>query len=308
MASNIHTSEFDPGILNRPLGNAVSAFNGQLWVIGVGTQNKIYQTRFTFDGDSSQWPLKSDSNWATTVFSVNATSPKAWGRCGSDVLGDGSGLYLFWNGSSFIGAASTDGQPATGTPTWLQAFALLDTRSNKLTPRSAGCDVCAVAFGDSAFLVAFPIEQAGAPAVFIGLYSTAGQQPQNSIFTREGSFGMWPAQAQAIITCDMLNQFPESGSPPVTYRDVGRNVSITWFASAPASGGDPQTLLMAFMTPELNKDGGTLNWSIQLLVAIDPTSGAPMPAGSASPMIMCSLVVGPRRPGLLTARQNRWRD
>jgi hypothetical protein len=88
-------------------------------------------------------------------------------------------------------------------------------------------------------------------------------------------------------------------------RDVGRNVSITWFASAPASGGDPQTLLMAFMAPELNKDGGTLNWSIQLLVAINPTSGAPMPAGSTSPMIMCSLVVGPRRPGLLTARQNR---
>jgi hypothetical protein len=64
---------------------------------------------------------------------------------------------------------------------------------------------------------------------------------------------MWPAEAQAIITCDMLSQFPESGSPPVTYEDVGRSVSIAWFPSAPASGGDPQTLLMAFMTPELYK-------------------------------------------------------
>jgi hypothetical protein len=286
MASNLHTGEFDPGILNRPLGNAVSAFDGQLWVIGAGGDNRIYQTRFTFDGNSSEWALTSSSDWVTTVFSVNATYPKASGKCASDVLGDGSTLYLFWNGSSFIGAASTEGQPATGTPTWPQAFALLDNTGKLLTPRSAGCDVSAVAFGDDAFLVAFPIEQAGTPAVFIGLYSTTGQQPQNSISTSEGSFGMWPAQAQAIITCDMLNNFPENGSPPVTYRDVGRSVSITWFASAPASGGDPQTLLMAFMTPELNKDGGTLNWSIQLLVPIDPTSGAPMPAGSASPMIL----------------------
>jgi hypothetical protein len=124
------------------------------------------------------------------------------------------------------------------------------------------------------------------PALFIGLYTTAGQQPQNSISTSGGSFAMWPAQAQAIITCDMLSHFPESGSTPVTYQDVGRSVSITWFPSAPASGGDPQTLLMAFMTPELEKGGGTLNWAMQLLVPLDPTTGAPMPQGSPSPTVM----------------------
>jgi hypothetical protein len=156
-----------------------------------------------------------------------------------------------------------------------------------LTPRKAGCDVSAVAFGQESFLLAVPIEQGNAPAIFIGLYAVSGQQMANSVKTGEGSFVPWPAQADAVITCEMLAQYPQTGSPDYPgYQDVGRSASITWFTSSPASGGALQTLLMAALTPTLIQNEGPVDWPIQVLIPIDPDSGAPLPAGAPSPTVM----------------------
>jgi hypothetical protein len=286
MTGSLNTGEFDPGIANRPWGNTATAFNGQLWVIGAGGGDQIYQTRFTFSGASAEWDLKDGNNWSNTKVAVQGQDYlSSHDKCGSDVLGDGSALYLFWNGGDFIGAASTQGIPATGEPVWQYGFAMQDSSGNNFTLASP-CDVSAVAYGSDSFLLAFPIEQSNAPAIFIGLYNVSGQQTsQNPVKTLQGSFVPWPAQAQAIITCDMLNGYSQNGGNNPTIVDIGKGISITWFASSPASGGDPQVLVVAAFTATLQEPQNN-SWPVQLMLPIDPNSGAPLPPGAPSPLVM----------------------
>jgi len=286
MTSTLNTGEFDPGIASRPWGNTATAFNGQLWVIGAGGGNQIYQTRFTFSGASGEWDIKNSNNWSNTKVAVQGQDYlSSHDKCGSDVLGDGTALYLFWNGGDFIGGARTQGTPATGEPMWESGFVMQDSSGNNFTLASP-CDISAVAYGSDSFLVAFPIEQNNAPAIFIGLYNISGQQKsQNPVKTSQGSFVPWPAQAQAIITCDMLNGYPQNGGNNPTIVNVGKSVSITWFASSPASGGDAQVLVMAAFTATLQQPQNN-SWPVQLMLPIDPNSGAPLPPGASSPLVM----------------------
>jgi hypothetical protein len=285
MTSSLSTGEFDPGIANRPWGNTATAFNGQLWVIGAGGGDQIYQTRFTFNGNSGEWDLTNSNNWSNTKVAVQGQDYiSSHDKCGSDALGDGSALYLFWNGGDFIGGESTQGTPATGEPMWQFGFAMQDSSGNMFTPPKP-CDISAVAYGSDSFLPAFPIEQSNAPAIFIGLYSVSGQQTQSSVETSQGSFVPWPAQAQAIITCDMLNGYPQNGGNNPTIVDVGKSISVTWFASSPASGGDPQVLVMAALTATLKAEPHNTSWPVQLMLPIDPNSGAPLPPGAPTPWV-----------------------
>jgi hypothetical protein len=289
LANNLNTGEFDPGIKNRNWGNTVSAFNSQLWVIGAGDGDQVYQSIFTFSGHAGDWALTNSKNWPTYPAAVQGTDPIiTQNKCGSDVLGDGSALYLFWNSGSAptgIRGASTSGA-STGAPYW-NGFVLQDSSGNSVAPRGSGCDISAVAYGSGAFLLAFPIEQDDAAAIFIGLYTIGGQQTQTSVPIGNASYIPWPAQAQAVITCDMLTGYAQSGTPNSrVFLDVNKSISIAWFASSPASGGDAQVLLMASLTATLQQEPSNVSWPVQLLLQLDPTSGTPLPANAPAPIVM----------------------
>jgi hypothetical protein len=293
------TGEFNPGIGKRGVGNAVSLFLGQLWVMGSGSDSQLYQTTFTFGsktfaGSANNWAVTNAKNWINPPISLpNLIAPKSWGKCGSDVLGDQSALYLFWMSNSYFMAASTQGATGSGPATWSEGFVLLDQAGALLTPRSHGADVSAIAFGQTAFLAAFPIQYAEAgkgnvPAVYIGLFDVGGQTPQNLVTTHDGQFPSWAARAEAVIPADTLTSFAQTGTPvPVTFLDPGRGASIAWFPFVPGDGTSPVFYLLAFLTPQMsNATNHNFSWPIQLLLSMDPSTGAPLITGADAPLVM----------------------
>jgi hypothetical protein len=294
MSDSIHTGEFDPGIGKRGVGNAVSVYQNKLWVMGSGSDSQLYQTTFTFSGKPDEWGLTNKKNWQNPVISLaNFTNPKSYSKCGSDVQGDQSALYLFWMTNSYFMSASTSAGNATGSASWSEGYVLLNTAGKLLLPRSHGADVSAVAFGTSSFIVAFPIEydepQKGTrPAIYLGLFSVADQNLEQLVDTPDGHFPVWPAHAELVVPPDVMSAFPQKGSAEVvTFLDPGRSISITWFPFIPAEGAQPVFYLLAFLTPTMSKQSQqNFPWPIQLLLPLDPGSGAPLVSGAGAPLVM----------------------
>ena len=164
---------------------------------------------------------------------------------------------------------------------------LLDQAGALLTPRSHGADVSAIAFGQTAFLAAFPIQYTEAgkgnvPAVYIGLFDVGGQTPQNFVTTHDGEFPSWAAQAELVIPADTLTGFAQTGTPLPGH--FPRSRPRCEHRLVPVRAGDgtsPVFYLLAFLTPQMsNASNHNFAWPIQLLLSMDPATGAPLIDGS----------------------------
>lgn len=288
--------EFSLGIGNRQSGNAVAMFANQIFLIGAGDNNDIQQTLYGLDAGLESANLTDRSLWQSSQVQLQSLfKPQTDDLCAAVVLGGGaSAMYLAWNqpNAGILAAACTglaSSGNSSGVPQWGDGFLLRDQSGDMPTARSGGSDVCAAALGSQAFLLAYPVEQGGQPAAFIGLYYVA-DQTTTMVSTKAGSFAAWNARASIVLS--LADFAGMAGNPPgFDVYDTGSTISIVtipWVAAGAADSENQLTLnLVGFMTVNMDKyesgDSGSKTnkfwWPMQFMLALD-TAGAPLLAGA----------------------------
>jgi hypothetical protein len=216
-------------------------------------------------------------------------------------------MYLAWNQADVgILTAPCTGltQPSGGgnaAPVWGDGFLLRDQSANVPTPRGAGSDVCATSLGSQAFLLAYPIDQSGQPAVFIGLYYVA-DQTTTMVATKAGSFAAWNARASVVLTTSAIAAMSSNPDGMDMY-DTGSTVSIVTIPYVtPGSGASDNQLslaLVGFMTIEMDQNqssGGKTGkfwWPMQFMLPLDET-GAPLVSGAPAPQTIWTAGMRPK--------------
>jgi hypothetical protein len=299
------SGEFSP-IGNRPFGNTVAIFNGQLWVIGAGTAettDKGYPDQYT---TASMWQSTFDlsldipsqvtnsANWNSQKVAMpkfQDQGPSTFTRAAAAVCtGNAPGLYLFWNQNALMPAAPVTGHllvsqyldDGSGAPAWQSPLQLceqgqsaaIQTSSQPTQSGYLGGDVSAVAFGADTFIVACANTSPGkgqGPCLFLGVYNTG-----------DIDAGAWPASWQCFLTqAELQALVPPIGNPavssPPTITNIGTSVSLTWFSSAAtgsSGNASPQFYAAVFITPEFQ---GSLKGSYAacLLLPLDATGTPP---------------------------------
>jgi hypothetical protein len=303
--------EFSLNIGERQNGNAAAIFAGQIFLIGAGKNSDIYQTLYALEAGLTSDNLTDHSLWQnSTVQLPSQFTPQTSNLCAAVVLGGAApAMYLAWNqpntgilAAPCAGVTSSGGSSA-GTPQWGNGLLLRDQSGNVPTARSGGSDVCATSLGSQAFLLAYPVEQGGQPAVFIGLYYVA-DQTTTMISTKAGSFAAWNARASVVISlADFAGM--QGNSPGFDMYDTGSTVSIVTIPSV-AAGGDGASSqltrnLVGFMTVEMDKyEAGNSGpktskfwWPAQFMLPLD-ASGAPSLSGSPAPQMIWTAGMRPK--------------
>jgi hypothetical protein len=302
-ASTPTIPEFSLGIGTRQHGNAVNLFADYIFVIGAGNDSYIYQTLYATSTGFDAANLTDQSLWQSSQVQLkNLFKPQTGNLCAAVVLGgDAPAMYLAWNQANVgILAAPCTGvsQPSGGgstapVPVWGNGFLLRDQSGNVPTMRGNGCDVCGTSLGSAAFLIAYPVEANGQPAVFFGLYYVADQTPGTMVQTAAGSFAAWNARASVVLTASSMASLPGNG-PGTDIYDTGGTVSIVtvpYVASGATTNDNQLSLaLVAFMTVDMDKyangeSGSKTNkfwWPMQLMLPLDQ-DGAPLLSGTPAP-------------------------
>src|SRR5215469_14010149 len=303
--------EFELGVGTRQSGNTVSLFADNIFLIGAGKNNDIYQTLYPMASGLAAPMLSNKSLWQSSQVQLqNQFEPQTTGLCASIGLG-GEVLYLAWAQPStgVLAAPCTGVQPPSGdgtsaVPVWGNAFLLRDGNGAVPTLRSSGSDVCGTPLGSTAFLIAYPVTDSGQSAVFVGLYYVADQAAGTTVTTKAGSFTSWNARASVVLTLSFMASLP-GNAPGTDLYDTGSTVSIVTlpFVAPSGSGSDNQLSLVvvAFLTIEMDKyesgDSGPKTnkfwWPMQLMLPLDAT-GAPLLSGTPAPQTIWTAGMRPK--------------
>jgi hypothetical protein len=308
------SQEIQLGFGKRPQGNAVALFGSYVFVVGTNDKSDLQQSLYNGQGFSSA-SLGNKLSWTSGALSLpNKFSPKTQANCALSVLpGQIPALYLFWNQTN-VGimaaicsdvTAPNEGNTSPSTATtpeanWLAGLLLYDNNNMPMKAPSSAC-VSAVPLGSQAFLVAFLVEGGSTPGVaMVGLYYAADQQPNKTVTTGAGTFGIWPARAVRIMNAmEIGNLLPPQ--PEMAGFDLGTSISIAvtpQVAGTNANGDNAlQIQLAMFLTITLENASHSKKDPYQIAVTC-PLDGTGSPASGALSLAWSS---GPTTKSPLTA-------
>jgi hypothetical protein len=308
----VNIPEFNLGLGFQ--GQSAVLYDGLIFVFGSGSSNHGHQCIYTPPGTGlTAAAVTNKALWkGSTINFPKGNSTGTWqsqqvGFCSSAVsMGSGTsdsnpGLYLFWGDDSLVNGASVAvaaqfaeaNQGTNNPPSWEVPLTLLTSQGIVIPMRDGGAVSATTALDEDTFLVAYPVTVSGTTSLYIGVFNTQDQQP-NNWSTKVGTLGAWKARSDIMITNEMLPTFNcvgNNGAP--TFYDVGANISITTFASGLPSGRTPSpnaatamyamvAMVPTFSTPDSNNN--KIIWPVQIMLPLDK-NGLPLTNDSTTPTL-----------------------
>jgi hypothetical protein len=223
------SGEFKLGI-NRPSSNAAVIFDNNLWLIGHGGSNDLWQTTFNL-GKNFNDRFQNQSSWKNAQISPPGGAHTSV-RCGADVsAGTQPGLYLFWVGDkSRLNASCCTASNGGGSPDWGQAASLFERGTNVTVDGTA--EVAATAFGLDTFIVA---TLASGGSLFLGAYNTNDCNNNPGHWESRSAYRIEKQDLISLVEGALQQQEPQAQVHGFT-----GTISIAWSSSLPgAPGGNP---------------------------------------------------------------------
>jgi hypothetical protein len=268
-----------PGLVYRPVPQAVACFNEKLWVIGNDGNGNMVQSTLTLeqDGQGGKIELQDGdaavaSNWTSSAVDIPPTgtpaeAPATRSRCAATPLDDT--LYLFWNNVSLFSALTLMASSYTLTGKhalkWRNAITLQATSGAALQPSygPAHAEVAATPFGTETVIVACArmLNPSGPDAVniYVGTFNVNDIDPRHNA---------WKARGEVWIPLKVLQET----APTPGIRDLGHQISIDWFHANAGPNADLPFWLWVSLTPYSGPDQAGA-----MLVPLD-AKGNPFPS------------------------------
>ncbi len=223
------SGEFKLGI-HRPSSNAAVIFDNNLWLIGHGDSNDLWQTTFNL-GKNFNERFKNQSSWKNAQISPKGGAQTSV-RCGAGVsAGAQPGLYLFWVGDkSRLNASCCTASNGGGAPNWGQAASLFERGTNVTVDGTA--EVAATAFGQDTFIVA---TLASGGSLFLGAYNTNDYNNNPGHWESRSAYHI---EKQDLI--DLVEGALQQQEPQAQVHGFTGTIGIAGSSGLPAApGGNP---------------------------------------------------------------------